>query len=92
LVNKKLVKRQAKTENVLYEVQAEQVWISVVSPHGLEDDCEIEFSRYQVEVDFTSSAAMPEAKTLALAFAAKIRGEYNCKVMVIKDLQEVVSC
>ena len=71
--------------------------ITLVDDHGLDDDCGIEFSRYEYQLALTgfdaglrmaSFAAMYMA--LAAFLAEKLSSRLRCRTMVVENLQRQV--
>lgn len=71
--------------------------LTLVGDHGLDDDCGIEFSRYEYQLALTafdvglrmaSFAAM--YKTLAPFLAEKLSARLRCRTIVVENLQREV--
>jgi hypothetical protein len=81
----------------LFVADVSGVTVSLFNNHGLDDDCEIEFTRFPLEIDFTRYAGTTaldwnEAtfRSLVLSLAQRLSIQFKTPCIVVDNLQVIV--
>ena len=92
--------RRSSEENdnyTAFECEISGVFINIFDNHNLEDNCGIEFTRFPLEIDFTSYAGnviprWEEAPFLSRIFslAEKLAQRFRARCIVVRNLQQTV--
>ncbi len=85
-----LTKNTASDVGTLLEGVYSGVFISVFDEHGLEDDCGINFSNYDMEIDFKETENDLAIIHMAINLANSIHNQLNCDTMVVRNFQHLI--